>query len=360
MKFQDKITIWLLWYALLAIGFVITAHGQTFDPLPREQQLAWYFGEGLNVGDEFAYNICDFILRVPESPNHCYTITMKFLTLLPSPEGKTWVVSAHVDHKTRTLDMIFHVSANSFKIKTDGTSIPYANSIERTLGWVRDFSNENRPQFLSVGKSWGIVTADMNSPTEIMVNQIDSWEFEGHLERTYLLGYTLIEDSYLHIMDGFPFPLKAVIYKPVFSYQDIPLVFTFQLINYQNSDNLNICYVVKSSDAPTNESIDLTPENHFDGEPHQGFDDLLIEMPDEAIYVQNPNNTDVEVFTVNDLLKSANANSTTQQFLKDAYGKNKQKLQQSLYNFTKFIETIAQASNMVMENQINKANSSSP
>lgn len=361
MRFQGKITIWLLVYVLLAISFVMTVHAQTFDSLPREQQPTWYFGEGLNIGDEFTYNICDAILRVPESPNHCYTITMRFLTLLPSPEGKTWVVSAHVDHKIRTLDMIFHVSANSFKVKTDGTSIPYADSIERTLGWVKDFSNENRPQFLSVGKSWGIVTADMNSSTEIIVNQIDSLEFDGHLERTYLLGYALIKDSYLQIMDGFPFPLKAVIYKPIFSYQDVPLEFTFQLVNYQNSDNLNICYAVKSPHAPINESNDPIPENHFDDEPHPEFEDLLIERSDEAAYVQNPNNTDVEVFTVNDLLKSANANSTVQQFLKDAYGENyKQELQQSLYNFTKFIEIIAQASNIIMENQTNKVNSSSP
>ncbi len=357
MKFQDKLTIWLPGYVLLVVGFVITAHGQTFDQLPREQPM-WYFGEGLSVGDEFTYNICDSVLRIPESPNHCYTITMKFLTLLPSPEGKTWIVSAHVDHKIRTLDMIFHVSANSFKIKTDGTNIPYADSMERTLGWVRNFSNENRPQFLSVGKSWGIVTADMNSPTEIIINQIDSLEFEGHMERTYLLGYTLIEDSYLHIMDGFPFPLKAVIYKPVFSYRDIPLAFTFQLINYQNFDNLSTCYAKKSSDASTNEPTDQTPENHFDYELHQ-IDDLLGEMYDEAIYVQNPNSTDVEMFTVNDLLKSTNANSTVHQFLKDAYGDGyKQKLQQSIYNFTKFIEMIAWASNMAMENQTNKANPS--
>jgi hypothetical protein len=103
------------------------------------------------------------------------------------------------------------------------------------------------------------------------------------------------------------------------------------------------------------------PKNHFDDEPHPEFEDLLIERSDEAAYVQNPNNTDVEVFTVNDLLKSANANSTVQQFLKDAYGENyKQELQQSLYNFTKFIEIIAQASNIIMENQTNKVNSSSP
>ncbi|MGQ0771732.1 MAG: hypothetical protein ACT4NT_03045 [Nitrososphaerota archaeon] len=335
----------------------MTAHGQIFDYLPKEQQPTWYFGEGLNVGDEFTYNICDSILRIPESPNHCYTITMKFLTLLPSPEGKTWIVSAHVDHKTRTLDMIFHVSANSFKIKTDGTSIPYADSIERTLGWMWSFSNENRPQILSVGKSWGVVTVDMNSATEITVNQIDSLEFGGQMKRTYLLGYTLIEDSYLHIMDDFPFPLKAVIYKPVFSSKDVSPEFTFQLINYQNYDKLNICYAIESPDAPTNELADLIPENHFDDELHPGFGGLRIE-PDEAMYAQNPNNTDVEVFTLNDLPKSTNLNSTTLQFLKDAYGDDyKQKLQQSLYNFTKFVEIIARASNIVTENQTGGTNS---
>jgi hypothetical protein len=57
-----KIAIFLFCLCWVMFG---SAHAQ-----PSKQN--WYLGEGLGVGDEFVYEVCDFVLRIPESPDHCY------------------------------------------------------------------------------------------------------------------------------------------------------------------------------------------------------------------------------------------------------------------------------------------------
>ncbi|MFY9301234.1 MAG: hypothetical protein WAO91_08605 [Candidatus Nitrosotenuis sp.] len=221
------VVVFLLAPALVAYG------------IEPQKQRTWYFGEGLGLGDEFTFHICDYALIIPQSPDHCYTITMRFLALVPTREGKTWVVAAHVNHEPRTVDMLFQISANSFKIRTDGFNIQYADSVERTIGWIRQFSNVNEPQALVVGRSWGTMPGDTNTPIKILVNKIDSGEFE----KVYLLGYSLIRNSQIQIKDEFPFPLKATIYRPVSTHKDALPSFEFQMLSYQNLDN-KTCYPV--------------------------------------------------------------------------------------------------------------------
>ena len=328
----------------LCVALVLPVHG--FEPSKN----TWHFGEGLDLGDEFTFDVCDPILRTPEVPDNCYTITMRFLALLPTYVGRTWVVAAHIDYKTGTADMIFQVSENSFEIRTDGANIAYADSVERTIGWIKRFSNENRPQVLSVGRSWGIVAGDTNQPIQIMVNRIDSDEFEK-TDFRYLLGYSLLKESQIQIMDGFPFPLKATIYKPVSSHQIPPLAFSFQMNHYQNSDN-NTCHYI----APAKDMDSILSPAHQN--KSQSANDLLFSNPEDT---QNKNITDVEEFTVDEMLRHADDNSTVQELLKNAYGNNYgDKLRQSVYNFTKFIEMISHASNAVLENQLSQANASMP
>ncbi len=326
----------------MVAGFclVLPAHGVE---IPKKHQV-WYFGEGLDVGDEFTFEICDPAMRIPETDDHCYAITMRFLAILPTYEGMMWVVATHVDHKVKTADMIFQISSNSFKIRTDVTNIAYADSIERTVGWIRQFSNENRPQVLSVGKSWGVVGGDSNWPSQIMVNRADSDRFEK-VGPTYLLSHSLLKESQIQIKDGFPFPLKATVYKPVSSHQDIPLAFAFQITSYQNADN-NTCHYI----PPTNVfGIGTTPQQN----ENQTVGDFL---PSQQSNLQNQNSTDVEEFTISEMLKQTNDNSTVHELLKSAYGeKYRENLRQSLYNFTKFIEMIANASNTALQSQLGKS-----
>ncbi len=332
----------------LAIGLCVTlvlpVHG--FKPSKN----TWYFGEGLSLGDEFIFDICDPVLRTPEVPDHCYTITMRFLALLPTFVGRTWVVAAHIDYKTGTADMIFQISENSFEIMTDGANIAYADSVERTVGWIRQFSNENRPQVLSVGKSWGVVAGDTNHPTQIMVNRIDSDEFEKTDSR-YLLGYALLKESQIQIKDGFPFPLKATIYKPVSSHPSPPLAFSFQMSSYQNSDNNTCQYIAPAKD------MDPIPSPVHQNKS-QPVSELLFSNPEDT---QNQNSTDVEEFTVDEMLRHTNDNSTVHELLKSAYGSNyPDMLRQSVYNFTKFIEMISHASNTILESQLRQTNTTIP
>jgi hypothetical protein len=325
----------------LCTALILPAHGS------EPSKNTWHFGEGLDLGDEFVFDVCDPVLRIPEVPDHCYTITMRFLALLPTHDGMVWIVASHIDYKTGDVDMIFQISARSFKIRTDGTNTAYADSVERTIGWIRQFSNENRPQTLSVGKSWGMVPGDMNWPTQITVNRIDYDGFEKTDSR-YLLGYSFIKESQIQIMDGFPFPLKATIYKPVSSHQNPPLEFSFQMSSYQNSDN-NTCHYVTPLKNPDSRS--LMHQNN-----NQSSNDLLLSNSDDI-----QNSTDVEEFTVDEMLRHSNDNSTVQELLKNAYGSSYgEKMRQSIYNFTRFIEMISQASNAILESQLNQTNASLP
>lgn len=220
---------------MLVVGIPCAAVAESYDPLQRKDPPRWSFGEGLNSGDLFEYAICDFALRIPESPDPCYVVTLHFLHLLPSTNGKIWIVSAHIDHNVRQLDTVLHVSAESFAIQTDGTSLQYANSLERTLGWIKNHAQKFKPQVLAVGKSWGFVAADVSQRAELLVIQMDSVSVQDDVVTTYKIGYLLMEESFFHIRDGFPFPIKAIAYKPVSSHQNVPPAFELELLSYSNS-----------------------------------------------------------------------------------------------------------------------------
>lgn len=195
----------------------------------------WVFGEGLGVGDLFEYKICDSILRIPESPYPCYVAKLRFVGLLPTPYGNAWVASMHIDHGARQTDAILHVSDRSFDMHTDDVSIPYADSLSRTLEWIKD-NSKSEPKTLAVGKSWGVVASDSGMPVDLLVTRQDSVQVGNMTVDTYLLGYMLAKESYIHIAPGFPFPLKAAVYKPVSSHPNTPLAFTLELLRYENSD----------------------------------------------------------------------------------------------------------------------------
>lgn len=318
------------WLGVITFMMTVTA-AESFaisDSLTRPTPTTWYFGEGLNTGDEFSFEICDYILRVPYSDDPCYNIMLRFVALLQDREEKVWVVSAHVDHDTTT-DMIFRISENTHKIKTDGVNTQYAESIERTLGWIRSFANQGRPQILDVGRSWGVVAAPES--TEIIVNKVEFVEADGTLNRVYLLRYA--QGSYLHIKDEFPFPLKAAAYRPMSS--DAPS-FAFQMISHNHTETCNAI-------APIHK-VDMIQANPVES------------ISSQNALIENPNNTEIHEFTIDEILRF-DKNSTVEQLLKERYADDyKLKMAQTLYNFTKFIEIISEAANTALENQLNSSN----
>lgn len=193
----------------------------------------WSFGENLNAGDRFSYRICEYALHIPELPEPCYDVTLHFLYLLPGTTGNIWIVAVEINHAQKQINTVFHIDAESFEISTDGITIQYANSLERTLEWIKNYAHKMRPQPLTIGKSWGVVATDAGAPLPLLVNQIDFMAIENDGFSVYRVGYALVEESHVYIKDGFPFPLEAVIHKPV-SISLAPLTFMVTLISYSN------------------------------------------------------------------------------------------------------------------------------
>ena len=212
---------------------------QLIDLLDRKGKPAtWHLGKGLTPGDQFTYKICDMILIIPESPDHCYQISLEFVDILKSPHGDVWIIQAVMDHQDKKTYSIFQISATTWDITTDGTSIPYADSVARTIFWIGKFANELDQKPLAVGKSWGKVATYTAPATELVVRNTQVIEFNNEEPfHTFALGYNLIEQSTININEDFPFPIKAVIYKPTISHQNIPLQFTIELVNHTNTSN---------------------------------------------------------------------------------------------------------------------------
>ncbi|KEQ56874.1 hypothetical protein AAA799N04_00544 [Marine Group I thaumarchaeote SCGC AAA799-N04] len=213
---------------------------QSVDLLDRKGKPAtWYLGKNLIPGDQFTYKICDMILIIPESPEHCYQLSLEFVDILKSPHGDVWVVQAVMDHQDRKTYSIFQLSAATFDITTDGTSIPYADSVSRTLFWIGKFANEFDEMPLAIGKSWGKIATYTAPETDLVIRnkEVIALDDNNQQFQTFALGYNLIEQSIINISDDFPFPIKAIIYKPTASHQNIPLQFTIELVNHTNTNN---------------------------------------------------------------------------------------------------------------------------
>jgi hypothetical protein len=284
-------------------------------------------------------------------------------------------MSAHVDQHIRNVDIILQVSDSSFKITTDGSSIPYADSLERTLEWIMKFASRHKPQPLVIGKSWGPVVSDTSPETELIVMQVDSVHMGEEIIPTYKIGYSLVRDSFLQIRDGFPVPIKAVIYKPVSVFKDVPLAMTFDLLNYSNSAKI-VCTFPQTNQIIT----PITPKNRYSA---YSIPDLqqkdLIRNYTESENITNKNITITEsTLKGNDQLKSDQKtdldnsegysdnvetetfdemdfrdklkNSTTAQILKDLYGPDYEEI---IMSFDKFIELLTNTTNIVIKNQIN-------
>lgn len=337
-----KIMDWLL-IAIALILFVAVflsiALAETSDPLRRQELSQWSFGEGLAVGDFFEYQICDSVLKIPESPDPCYVVTLEFLQLLPSPQGNAWVVAAHVDHHVRQVDMIFQILADSFEIKTDGTTIPYADSIKRTLGWIKQHASNFEPKMLAVGKSWGVVDSQTKgAKTELLITQVDSVQIQDQTYDTYKIGYYLTKESFVQIKDEFPFPVKAVIYKPVSSYQNIPLAFTVDLLSHSNSDVCNPSFepmlVLDNKTQPQihNKTLDMNQYSELlDDDSGYEFDIMSTEK--EIKEIENYKNG-------NDTLENLQGNSSNYEELGRLFG-----------NFTSFFQTLTEAIKNITQNQ---------
>lgn len=323
----SRIIDWILiTSAVVLLIIVFLSSYAEFSDQSRHNKLEWSFGERLSVGDFFKYKICDTLLKVPESPDQCYMVTMEFLHLLPTIQGNTWVVAAHIDHRMRQVDMILQISDDSFAIRTDGSTIPYASSIQRTIGWINQYATKFDPQPLSVGSSWGMVPSSESGATDLLVTQIDSINVANQTYKTYRLGYSTTKESLMQIKDDFPFPIKAAIYKPIKFYQNAPLTFTVELVGFSR---VNSCYPHNFEAAKQNMTYTGTITDTYQ---HDLMRDPSFEISAEQEIENNQTDGDAPV-------------------LEDISSGDYKKLEQFFGNVTRFLKSITDTANQIIENQ---------
>lgn len=226
-KRLSEIVDWLLiCVAVILLVIVFVTNATSYGDV----EPSWYFGEGLEEGDAFEYKICDFMQS--EIRDKCYVVGLEFVHLLPDVRGMTWIVSSQIFQGGQRYDMVLLIDHDSFAIRTDGVSAKYADSVKRTLGWVQGNANAFNQKLLRVGASWGEMSSGQPKMTELVVSSMNT-ESDA-----YKVGY-LQESSYVVIKDGFPFPTKAIVYKPSI-YDDAPLEFTIDLVSYHHSNSCSV------------------------------------------------------------------------------------------------------------------------
>lgn len=326
--------------AILISNLYLPATAES-DPLKRDDLPKWSFGEGLVPGDSFQYRICDAPLRIAESPDPCYVVTMRFLDLLPSHRGMIWVVATHVEHGARHVDMILHIS-ESFDIETDQTAITYANSLERTLGWANNYAPKLKPETLTVGNSWGTV-ASGTERADLMVNRVDYLELDGQLRPTYVVGYHLVKESFLHIRDEFPFPIKAIVYKPILLRQNIPTAFTIDLLFYNNTKPVCGVYADQSlinMSGLEPGAITAGFSANFTKAEASEFEELLDDDADDEFDIVSSESEIIEIEANSTVEVNSTLDESAPLDLNNVFG-----------NFTKFIQNFANLTGQVIKNQ---------
>ncbi|HWP52421.1 MAG TPA: hypothetical protein VNK07_00005, partial [Candidatus Binatia bacterium] len=147
---------------------------------------------------------------------------------------------------------------------------------------------------------WGKIATYTAPETELIIrnNEVVVLGSNERQLHTLILGYNLIEQSTLSISDDFPFPIKAVIYKPIISHQNIPLQFTIELVDYKRSDFLY------------DSSLQTIPNENEFSESLNDFDDVLL---NETVVDENANidhSTDSNEPNATTSFEENNSNST--------------------------------------------------
>lgn len=318
----------------------------------KGRSATWYLGKGLGPSQAFTYKVCDMFLILPESPDHCYQIRLEFIDILKGPHGDTWIVQAVMDHQDKKTYAIFQISNTTFDITTDGTSIPYADSVSRTIFWIGKFANEFDQKPLTIGKSWGKIATHTAPETELVIRKgevigLGRNEQQFH---TFTLGYNLIEQSTLSINEDFPFPIKAVIYKPTVSHQNVPLQFTIELVDYDRSDFLDDSF-----------RQTFPNENEFSESLNSFKNDVLLnETVDENTntdYTTNSNKLNVTTSlemnnsnsTRTNYLDAINLEKLFEMFLNEHFDEDSP--EEQILNFTVFLDFLNKTDSAIIDEQ---------
>ena len=143
------------------------------------------------------------------------------------------MVQAEIHDGEQTIPHILAVDTSSLDIKTiDFAAQQYADSIERTVFFIREFASAHSPGQLSIGSTWGRI-ASLDPDAEMTVMSRDYYSFPTSRDDidVYLVQHTLFDTSSFVIHQDIPLPLSGILYDPYWPLPESRILFVFELVD---------------------------------------------------------------------------------------------------------------------------------
>ena len=269
-------------YTIMRISLVVTLSA-VFLPPPsilaadpvHNSTSRWHLGEGLGELDSFSYKICTNRV-LAHFDSECVIIRLEFIRVLNGWNGPVWIVQAGfgaygVLEEPELQDAILRISADGkFAISSDPQHKEASSLIMDTLFWLDAYAGRHDAQSLEVGAYWGDVMS-----SRLYVHSIDMEAVGGTSVEVATVGYDGGKDSVIKVLDEFPFPIKATVYRPVGNTATSQLHYEFALIDYVRGSSTNY------ESEPSAQSTDLQVADPADKAKHDIMD-LILGNPQTA------------------------------------------------------------------------------
>ncbi len=235
---KNKIVQISLLVVLCSIGFTPLSYGQDAQISGGvDVDGTWYLGEGLEVGNYFEYSLCEINL------NDCSPIELKMWI-----KGEIQNISETLwDAKVVIIDGD-KVAKGSWGLgKTtpepivfDEALFDYVIAIKSSLNWLSTFATANEddrlhgPQEFRSGKWGNIGNLGSGSDAPLIPHRIETIDSAVGNVDAVVVGWYVETDNEMWIVDGFPFPVKALTY-PRTTADNPPIQYQFTLLKYEEN-----------------------------------------------------------------------------------------------------------------------------
>ena len=202
---------------------------------------SWYLGEGLKKGDYFEYTLCEIDL------NGCEPIELKIWI-----KGDTTNVSETLwDAQILVIDADKTLKGSMGLGKTvpipilfDEDMSDYAIAFKSSIAWISAFATSNEqdrihgPQEFSK-PSWGSLgPVGGGLESYLSPSRVESINLNNTPTESIIVGWYNDNDNEIWLVDGFPFPVKALTYAGINS-DSVPVMFEFNLTQYKENVTIN-------------------------------------------------------------------------------------------------------------------------
>ena len=235
---KNKVVQISLLVVLFSIGFTNLSHGQDAQISGGvDVDGTWYLGEGLEVGNYFEYSLCEINL------NDCSPIELKMWI-----KGEMQNISETLwDAKVVIIDGD-KVAKGSWGLgKTtpepivfDDALFDYVIAIKSSLNWLSAYATSNEddrlhgPQEFRSGKWGNIGNFGSGSDAPLIPHRVETIDSAVGKVDAVVVGWYVETENEIWIVDGFPFPVKALTY-PRTTADSPPIQYQFNLLKYEEN-----------------------------------------------------------------------------------------------------------------------------